>query len=531
MTNAQFIHSDKLIKWMFYILLIVLLIPIWQSHYFVTNDGPSHIYNAAVLKDLLWNNHSEFYYQYYELNTELEPNWFNHIAYLILQHIFPAFLAEKVFLTIYVFGFVLGIKRLSKHINPQATWIVVLAMPLVYHKVLVMGFFNCSFSFVFAIFVIGYWLKHRDSFNYINAIKLSLLLILTYFTHPMGLIMATSTLAILFVAHAIQKIQSKENISKSLARGGWLFLANIPALSFMIAYMLRADQLVLAIPTSTKQLYHMLIEADTLNYLSINEKVVGISFSLLLGSLTLWGIIVKIRLKKISFLDSFGLIFFLYVIIYFCMPGAMAGGSFFIERMQFMIFITLIFWLANVPFNKWVIRIGAGLMFIIGSSLIIMRIPIYQELSETAQEITSAHEYIEEESTVLPLIYEYAGIDEEGKVICTAWACMHIASYIGTQKSIVKLNNYEANTGYFPLLYKEELNPYWKLGNIHGNPPIPDIHGYSEEQGQIDYILQVFYPGPWKNHEGVLNSAKEIESKYTQTFVSENGRAILYKLN
>ena len=40
----------------------------------------------------------------------------------------------------------------------------------------------------------------------------------------------------------------------------------------------------------------------------------------------------------------------------------------------------------------------------------------------------------------------------------------HAAGYLGVEKRLVLLDNYEANTGYFPLRWRPEVNPYVHLG-------------------------------------------------------------------
>jgi hypothetical protein len=59
-------------------------------------------------------------------------------------------------------------------------------------------------------------------------------------------------------------------------------------------------------------------------------------------------------------------------------------------------------------------------------------------------------------------------------------------------KELIFMENYEANTGYFPLLWKENLNPFTKLAvgpGIEAIPPQADIVKYNREAHPVDYIL------------------------------------------
>jgi len=83
----------------FYLLLAANLLPFWAFHYFLTCDGPCHLYNSKVLLDF-WRGGDvkAFYDQWLYLNARFEPNWFGHAFMMLLQglHV-PGYLAEKLF--------------------------------------------------------------------------------------------------------------------------------------------------------------------------------------------------------------------------------------------------------------------------------------------------------------------------------------------------------------------------------------------------------------------------------------------------
>lgn len=295
--NSNF-SSKKLISVLFYVGLIVLLIPIWQSKYFLTGDGPSHLYNAKVLVDLFLGNHTEFYAQYYSLNPELEPNWLSHALYAALQYVFPPYLAEKALLTAYVLTFAFGLRRLLRTINPKGQWVVLLGMPLVYQKVLMFGFFNCAFSYVIFFFILDYWLKHKNHFNWKRASVLGLLLTLVYFTHPMGLALSLAAIGLYFLADLPKDLKKDNGQRIILKKGGLVLLATIPALILIVTYLLRADQGTISAITSSKALYHQLIEANFLVTLSSAEVSFAMVFSIICGLLFFYAIFIKVKGKK-----------------------------------------------------------------------------------------------------------------------------------------------------------------------------------------------------------------------------------------
>jgi hypothetical protein len=82
----------------FYLLLAANLIPIWSVHYFLTGDGPCHLYNAKVLLDMYHSAELKaFYNPWLGINYFFEPNWFSHAALEMMMGLGMApYLAEKL---------------------------------------------------------------------------------------------------------------------------------------------------------------------------------------------------------------------------------------------------------------------------------------------------------------------------------------------------------------------------------------------------------------------------------------------------
>src|ERR1700722_13650087 len=94
---SKYGEPEKQINSLFYILLILHLVPIFFGKYFPTQDGPSHLKNALMLKDMILN-HQSLYNQYFYINTTPNPNWVLHIFYALFLVFLPAFVVEKIFL-------------------------------------------------------------------------------------------------------------------------------------------------------------------------------------------------------------------------------------------------------------------------------------------------------------------------------------------------------------------------------------------------------------------------------------------------
>ena len=80
----------------FIAIVILQLVPIWSVHYLPTVDGPSHVYNAWVLHELV-SGRSAFLSQTFRVNWSPQPNWIGSAVMALLMTIVPPTIAEKIF--------------------------------------------------------------------------------------------------------------------------------------------------------------------------------------------------------------------------------------------------------------------------------------------------------------------------------------------------------------------------------------------------------------------------------------------------
>ena len=137
---------------------------------------------------------------------------------------------------------------------------------------------------------------------------------------------------------------------------------------------------------------------------------------------------------------------------------------------------------------------------------------------------------------MLPLFYAFDGRTIDGKLITDrTWIFQHAADYLGTEKPLVMMGNYEANTGFFPLKWKRAMNPFVHLCDDNGiekQPPKIDLAEYERETAvKIDYVILLCLDSNSINHPDTKNLFDQLQQGYTKSHTSQYGRAILYKRN
>ena len=180
--NRSFIHSSDHL--MLLLMSLIYIVPLWAFRYLPTQDGPSHLANATILKD--YDNPGTRYREFFEIRWRTYPNWTSLVLLAGLFHLLPPLIAEKVLASVYVLGFVYGYRYLLRSFDPNRVSLAHFALLFVYNRCFLMGFYNFCLSSALFWVVLGYCTRRKETFRLRESLELGLLLLVTYFTHLIG---------------------------------------------------------------------------------------------------------------------------------------------------------------------------------------------------------------------------------------------------------------------------------------------------------------------------------------------------------
>lgn len=143
--------------------------------------------------------------------------------------------------------------------------------------------------------------------------------------------------------------------------------------------------------------------------------------------------------------------------LYFIIPDSGDGAGFVSVRLGLLFFILLIIWLSAQAFPKWLRLLFVGIMLCCHFILIIYYTSTIRYLNKIAVNCNNAAEHIAPNSTILPLNYS------------DNWLVGNFYGYLGIDKPLIILENYECSMGYFPLKWNDNSIPNTLLGNISSN--------------------------------------------------------------
>lgn len=538
MKIARFLNWSRTEQIVFYALLAANLLPLWTSEFFVTGDGPCHLHNSRVLLDWMRGEHRAFYDGFYFLNTNFDPNWLSHLALANLMRWFEPPLAEKILLTVYVLLFGFGWRYLIRAINPQSLFLSALGLLFVWHHVLMMGFYNYSFSIALFFWVLGYWLRRGEAFSFSNLFALAGLFLALYAAHPAGLSlswMAIGSILLVQFLGARNRLWP-ERLQTLKRRAGVVALAALPAGLLLLEYLFRHGFHVSDKSIDLATLWDTMREMRALTTMNFRERDAGMAVLIFCTLTFCMAIFYRLRPVRAQHpCDGLFLFFSAVLVFYFRQPEAMASGTMVPQRLVFVPVLAALLWAVTANFPRWFQMLGLLAALVFTSVFLVKRLPAHWQASDLAAEIAACRAYIPDESVVLPLSVNKNGLTPDGRTIGDRiYLFAHVADYLGAYRSVVMADNYEAIQWFFPFRWQREGNLYnhtSKKDNLESLPPRALFLEYRNTRNSkmIDYVLLMHYRASDWEHEYGREIKAQLDAGYVEAYRSASGRVVLYR--
>jgi hypothetical protein len=176
------------------------LAAVWIVPWFVTQDGPAHVYNAQVLA---WSfDPASPFREIYTIRWRPIPNWVGHLALASLVAVLPAWVADRIMTSVTLVGFAAAVfwlrRRVAgrRHLPASACLAALLAMNITW----LFGFTSFLLGACLFAVTLGFWWPHRDDLPARRIAGLASLLVLGYFCHPVSLGLTAVGLIVLALA-------------------------------------------------------------------------------------------------------------------------------------------------------------------------------------------------------------------------------------------------------------------------------------------------------------------------------------------
>ena len=508
---------NRIEKYLFPLLVASHLIPLLALGFFVTHDGPAHTYNTVLIEDLL-SQDTKPASVFFQFNPDPVPNWGYNAIMLITDKLVSPAVSERLIIALIILVIAFSFRALIRQINPENSFQSFLVLPFLFSFHLYIGFFNFCIGSSLFFFLLYYMVKKRTNNGLAYYFLLGGISLLLLFSHAFSFMLFCICLKgylIVETKYRGQKLFSSYYLKKIVFH----FLALLPSLLFCIYFLTSRYDVKGIAWLDLQESFRYIYEcgpAITLTYEP--ERIYGITIFVL--TVLNIGFVIHAKRKlsgKLNRHDLWLVISLVTLILYFLLPNTMGVWGFISLRTLMFFFLFLPLWFASSDFPQWWKFTQVGVMTLLIVSRLNYQYGLSKNLNNDVMEMVSIKDKIRPGSVILPLDYY------------TNWMHDNISNYLGMENKNVVLDNYEAVFPHFPLMLKNETNPYTLLGNFSGRtPPCADIDKFENEVGlRIDYVLRWMYHADEDSCTASVN--KIIEEKFVLKAKSPNGMAELFE--
>ncbi|AMV36559.1 hypothetical protein [Planctomyces sp. SH-PL62] len=181
-------------------MLAPALAAIWSIPWFLTQDGPAHLYNAAIIIDSLRG--CPVFGDYYVVRWEPLPNWGGHLTLTALLATFPPRTADRLMTTLTLLAVAFAAVWLRGKVaggRPSVSARALAALSAMSFSWL-MGFASFQLGACLFAVTLGVWWPGRDALRPGRMAALAALLTVGYFCHLVSLGLTVFALGFLAIA-------------------------------------------------------------------------------------------------------------------------------------------------------------------------------------------------------------------------------------------------------------------------------------------------------------------------------------------
>lgn len=462
---------DNLEPILFLILTLFNLLPVILVKYFPTVDGPAHLYNSKLMAEL-FSDPNGILGQYFTVENLIPTNLTDHYFFLITGYFLPGFLSEKLLMLFYLAGLPYAYRYFIRSIAPEGKYLSWFIFPFTYSFLFFYGFFNFSIALVFLFITLSQLKKFYNNSSVLHFITFSILTLLVCISHAfvfMILVLYLIVFLRLDLFHLVSN-HSLEMKDSAIRKISIVALAIAPALLLIIISSFRTHssgspvdyfdfsillKWIRQIQPAKGILYHREDIYTTWLFYLLLLLTVLILYNMIFDSISLTKGRIKFILnrEKKNIPDNLLLIVTMVLLaLYFIIPDGFRSYSFISSRFLVFFFLFLIAWIASGYMHP-LIKITAILVIITMNSFLLgIYITESKKLNHSACEIEKAADMLPPNSVVLP-------VDRSGK-----WIYGHFSNYLGINKPLIILENYEAELDYFPVNWNDKKMPRFLFG-------------------------------------------------------------------
>ena len=462
------------------VFIVAYLLPVWVFKFFPSQDGPSHLYNAQILREFTNPNYD--FHQYYQLHLALFPNWLANLLEWAFLYIVPALIAEKLLLTVYVIAFPLSFFYLLDAVQPGRNLTGFISFLFIFNFLLMKGLYSYALAIPLFFLTLGYWWRNKEHLGWKEIVLCNLLVALIFLGHLVPYLLAVLSLGLLALVYFRRRIRP------ILLTAACILPSGILPIYYLLTSSSIGSKLTSAQFTSVLGLLQQLISLGFLVSFNKNQQIIAQVVAVILGALLLFSLWKDVQDRRkplarpLSPRFYFLLLALVLLILYLFAPKAIGSGTMLNERIGLLAVLVM-----AVSFREGQPRVWRWLAVALGAVLLVNLAWLgytFHTLNKSLNAFVSAVPQIEANKVILPILIGRNGPSLKVGIY------EHADNYYTLDNGGINVMNYETEYDYFPVKFKADFQPPLKtplwVEAIFSHPERVDLCGYASH---IDYLL------------------------------------------
>lgn len=528
------------LDWVFGVLLALHLALVILIPHVPVQDMPVHLASSAAVGGFLRGDAELVVERYYQLQPVGSPTWGVHLLLALLQQVLAPGWAEKVALVLYLLALPLSARTLLRSAcrNP---WRALAFLPLLMNFPFHTGLLSYCLSLPLFLWLLALWLPDRPADEFqrgwlIRSVAVASLLVVA---HPVTWVVAAVALSCV-VAHRAWREAGTGRFAWPEQRHRLLELGVTLAPGAVLVATFAAGQSGGSERWPWAVIWRSLLTLNSLVSFDRGEVFWTMAWGLVLVSATFW-LLVRRRLRSRRRsgdvaqdgrrFDALLWATAATVALYFVSPDATAGGSLITPRLGLSCWLLLTAWLVTQPWTHSMRTLIAAAAAGVAFALLALHAASYLRLQSGYDEVWGVASCMEPQRTLLPLVFNTRGRDEDGEPLSIkVRPFVSIGSRLAVERGLVDLNNYQAASGYFPIVFRPDVDPSrWLWRDVSGIRRL-DLDGYHRNSaGRVDYVLLWgYHPGVRSFRRDLSRLPRDLAASYDLVHESASGQVLLF---
>lgn len=500
----------RLEPWSFLLLVALHAAPIVVEPLFPTLDGPSHLNNARLLRDL-WLGHGRAA-EFFAINPFPEPNLLGDLIMAIAMIVAPAALAEKLVLLLAVAGLAYTFRTWVRQADPERPWASFLVLPFLLSVPLFMGFINFCLSLPLMFLILAEWERSIAGATKRGSWRMGVMLLLLYTAHLSTFLLTASIL----VARTVQANRSPSGTAP------WRALALALALPIGLSatyFLLHAGHAAKPARFPVAELLAWMRDGRAWTAFAPEAEVPWTRpIAIVLLGLGAAALPLAVKSGPRSLPAFLAVVTMGLAGLFLLLPDTMAGGSLMTPRLLLftMLFLTAFSIAARI--DGRVLAAGTAVVGICSIGHWNTQRGIHHGLCTELAELMEVAPAVPEGAVLLPLNYG------------DNWLHSNFSSYLGAVRGTIVLDNFVATAPFSPVRWRKERMPYAAIGDFdRSERPCVRIDNYrAGGLPLVDLVLT------WKRSETMADSCTndargQLAGAFREVAASGGHGAVLYE--